>query len=36
MRPWLALRHANADVTVETAEVDLTKRKPNDPSDAQR
>ncbi|MBL8680464.1 MAG: glutathione S-transferase family protein [Myxococcales bacterium] len=36
MRPWLALRHANADVTVETAEVDLSKRNPNDPSDATR
>lgn len=36
MRPWLALRHANADVTVETAEVELGKRNPNDPSDAQR
>lgn len=34
MRPWLALRHANAAFTTETAEVELGHRKPNDPTDA--
>lgn len=34
MRPWLALRHAGADVIVETVETDLSKRSPNDPGDA--
>lgn len=34
MRPWLALKHAGAGVAVETVETDLSKRKPNEPSDA--
>ena len=34
MRPWLALRHAGADVKVDTVEVDLAKRSPNEPTDA--
>ena len=34
MRPWLALKHAGANVSVETVETDLSKRNPNDPTDA--
>lgn len=34
MRPWLALRHANASFTTETLEIDLVHRKPNEPTDA--
>jgi glutathione S-transferase len=34
MRPWLALKHAGADFVTETADVELGKRSPNDPSDA--
>jgi glutathione S-transferase len=34
MRPWLALRHANAPFTTETAVVELGKRNPNDLADA--
>lgn len=34
MRPWLALKHAGADVSVETVETELGKRSPNDPTDA--
>ena len=34
MRPWLALKHAGADVVVDTVELDLGKRNPNDPADA--
>lgn len=33
MRPWLALRHANAPFTTETVEVELGKRNPNEPTD---
>lgn len=33
MRPWLALTHAGAKFETATADVELGKRNPNDPSD---
>lgn len=34
MRPWLALTHAGATFEVDTADIELGKRNPNDPTDA--
>lgn len=34
MRPWLALKHAGAGFVTQTADVELGKRRPNDPQDA--
>jgi glutathione S-transferase len=34
MRPWLALRHAEADFVTETADIELGKRAPIDAQDA--
>jgi len=36
MRPWLALTHAGAELTTETADIELGKRNPNNPADAIR
>jgi glutathione S-transferase len=36
MRPWLALTHAGAEFSTETAAVELGKRNPNDPMDGMR
>src|SRR5687767_13539316 len=36
MRPWLALRHAGAEFVTDTAVIELGKRNPNDPKDAER
>ncbi len=36
MRPWLAIRHAGANVVVDTVEVELGKRNPKDADDGAR